>query len=385
MKRLLLSLAPSALLLALPAPAEVIERVVAKVNGDIVTLTEFTARQVQAAQAARVTPERIESFLRENNARILQEAIDDLLILQKGADLGIRLRPEYIREVLDGIKKENNLETEEAFQEALRREGMTLDDLKRNIERSIVTRQVLGREVDSKIQVSDAEALKEYEARRADYSRPASVRLQEIVVRGPEASETARGLIARVRAGEDFAALARAHSSAATRDAGGDLGRIAHGELAPEIEKIAFGLAPGAVSEPIPVPDGYRLLRLVERNEAGVVPYDEAKAELVKQLGASRRAEAYKAFVEGLRKSAIVDIRVREVPLQVNLQSSGSLLEPLAEMPGTPRPTVPKPAERPRAADEEFATSPQARPERVAPPGARPSPSPTPTPPPPGR
>ena len=94
----------------LPPAAEVVERVVARVNGDIVTLSEFEARQVAEVQARRViAPERIEAFLRDNNARILQEAIDELLILQRGEELGIRLRPEYVQEVIEGIKKENNI------------------------------------------------------------------------------------------------------------------------------------------------------------------------------------------------------------------------------------------------------------------------------------
>src|SRR5262245_10982321 len=116
--------------LALPVPAEIVERVIAKVNGDIVTLTDFTARQVAEAQAARVTPDRVEAFLRENNARILQAAIDDVLILQKAADLGMKMRPEYIKDVIDNIKKENNVESDEAFAAQLQREGLTLDELK---------------------------------------------------------------------------------------------------------------------------------------------------------------------------------------------------------------------------------------------------------------
>jgi parvulin-like peptidyl-prolyl isomerase len=384
MKRLLLLIVPSALLLALPAPGEIVERVIVKVNGDIITLTDFAARQVQAAQAARIAPERAEQFLRENNARILQEAIDDLLITQKAADIGIRMRPEYVKDAIETIKKENNFASEEAFQEALRREGLTLDELKRNIERSMVSRQVLYREVESKVTVGDAEALKDYEAHRAEYERPASVHLQEILVKS---EAEARNLAARARAGEDFAALARANSAAASRAAGGDLGRIARGEMNPELEKEAFALAPGAVSEPIAVADGFRVLKLVERNEAGVVPFEEAKPEIVKRLGQTRRAEEYERFVQGLRKNATIDIRVREVPLQVDLTSSGSLLEPLAETPAAAAaaPGAPaaarRPSEPPPADDAEISTTPQARPERVAPP-SKPVPSPTPTPPP---
>jgi len=88
--------------LAAGAPAEVIERVVVRVNGAVVTQSEFQARQVAAVQAARVPPERIEQFLRENNAKILQEAIDDLLLVQRADEIGVRLSPAYINEVVQG-------------------------------------------------------------------------------------------------------------------------------------------------------------------------------------------------------------------------------------------------------------------------------------------
>jgi parvulin-like peptidyl-prolyl isomerase len=375
----------SLLLLAAPGGSELIERVIVKVNGEIVTLSDFTSRQIAAAQAARVTPDRVEAFLRENNARILQEAIDELLIVQHAADLGVRMRPETIAEILESIKKENNIASDEELQEQLRREGMGLDDLKRNIERSVLTRQVLLREVDSKVNVTEADARQEYETHKADYARPASVALQEILVSGDDAQAQALELARRARGGEDFAGLARAHSSAPTRDAGGELGRIARGEMNPEIEKVAFALAPGEVSEPIPVSGGYRILRVSARSDDSVAPFAEVQADILRRLTQQRRTSEYERFLEGLRTTAIIDIRVREVPMQVALPTTGSLLEDPAESLAGPKPATAPAATQPAAEDAEFTTTPQARPERVAPePPAAPRPSPTPTAPPPG-
>src|SRR5262249_27212508 len=147
-------------------------------------------------------------------------------ILQKAADLGMKMRPEYIKDVIDNIKKENNVESDEAFAAQLQREGLTLDELKRNIERSILTRQVISREVDQKLQVGEPEARADYEARRSDYTTPARVRLQEILVRSERGDAKARAeeVVRRVRAGEDFGQLAREYSSSPTRAAGGELG-----------------------------------------------------------------------------------------------------------------------------------------------------------------
>jgi parvulin-like peptidyl-prolyl isomerase len=106
------------LLLPAGARAEIIERVVAKVNGQIITLSDFQSRQIAAAQAARVDPATVGAFLRQNNARILQEAIDELLIIQKAEDAGIKAPPQWIDEAIEGIRKENNIASDEQFQDS---------------------------------------------------------------------------------------------------------------------------------------------------------------------------------------------------------------------------------------------------------------------------
>src|SRR5690349_18373702 len=128
------------LLLAASAHAVVLERVIAKVNGEIVTLSELEQRQIAAAQAANVPADKVEAFLQEKSGEILQEVIDDLLLSQKAEDLGIKVRPEALDQVMADIKKENKITSDEQFQAELAREGVTAEALRRNIERSIVRR-----------------------------------------------------------------------------------------------------------------------------------------------------------------------------------------------------------------------------------------------------
>src|SRR6266536_3181927 len=310
-------LLPSLLVLSgAPVSAEILERIIVKVNGEIITQTEFQARQLAAAQAARVEPDRVGQFLRENNAKILQEAIDDILLVQRAEDAGLRLPPHYIDDVIDGIKKDNKIESEAQFQEQLAREGMTLEDLKRNIERSIVRRQILSRDIEGKIKVSDSEGRAEYDKRIADFTKPATVSLLEILVKdegGADALARAREILERARAGEDFASLARIYSASPTKSTGGDLGRLAHGDLNPELEKIAYALPVGAVSDPIPSGGGYRILKVTEKTEGSVVPFDQAKEAIKQRVMHERWAKEYDVYIQDLRKKAIVDLRVREV------------------------------------------------------------------------
>ncbi len=317
--KIVLAVTPSLLLASPPLSAEMLERVVAKVNGDIVTLTEFTQRQVAAAQAARISPDGVAGFLRQNNARILQEAIDDLLVVQRAEELGIQLRPEVLDSFIEDIKTENHIQSEDELLAQLREEGMTLNDLKRSIERSVLRRQVLMADLESKTRVSDEELVAAYEERRTtEFSRPATVKLQEMVLEGENARQEAEALVARLRAGEDFAALAQLYSSAPSRAAGGDLGTIAIEEMNASHKQTISALQPGDISDPIPTADGaYQILRLVEKNPASVAPYEEVKENLRARLTRERMDKEYAAYIERLRQPANIEVKIREAQTEV--------------------------------------------------------------------
>ena len=284
-----------------------------------------------------------------------------------------------MRKIIEDIKKENKLETDAELQEQLQREGMSMDDLKRSVERSYLRRQVLQREMEPKVAVSEEDAYAEYLARKAEYTRPPSVTLAEIVVLGEDARAKAEALIARARAGEDFAALARAYSKAPSAKGGGELGRLNQGEMNPELEKQAFALAKGSVSEPLAQGDGFRILKLVDKTEGSVVPFAEAKEEIRRRLGEERIQKEYQAYMDTLRQKAIVSdtgprgaasalrSRARERPPR--------LPAPRGRPPARSRPKAPLPrrpeasgAAAPAADEAEIITSPQSAPERIAPP-----------------
>ena len=384
-KPVLLSLS---LLVALQpfAGAELVERVIVRVNGDIVTQSEFEARQVASVQAARIGASEVERYLRENNAKILQEAVDELLLVQRAAELGYKVPATYLDEVIEGIKKENNIANDDELRAQLRREGMSIADLRRNIERSVLRRQVLQRELESKTIISEPEARADYDAHLGDYTREPSVHLEEILLKGdgPETKNKAEALVARARAGESFTDLAKSQSQGATASSGGDLGTLARGDIAPDLAALAFSLEAGGISEPVLQGGGYRILKLVEKKEGSVVPFAEAREEINRRLSQERISTVYEEYLVGLRKTALVDLKVREVPLQVELPTGPGLEAPsLGQAPpgaAAAAPTPVAPPTSPAAEVEEFSTSPQAQPERIVPPAAPGAPSPAPTP-----
>ena len=225
LKRLTVRLTLPALLalltpLALPAVSglqagEIIEQVLVKVNGDIVTKTEFETRQVAAlrqrpelANASETSPE-LRKAIAEVTPTLILEAVDELLLVQRGREMGLALGNQQFNQIVENIKKQNNLEDEARFQSALTQEGMTMAELRRNLERQMFVSQVQQRDVVEKISVTEEESRAYYAAHRQEFTTPSEITLREILIEVPV---TERGINAAAddEAKEEAESLAQA-------------------------------------------------------------------------------------------------------------------------------------------------------------------------------
>src|SRR3954471_10050545 len=181
-------------LAAVAAPrGEIIEQILVKVNGDIFTKSDLEQRQIaalrQKGQAFDLKSDPANTQLRkaldEITPQIMVEAVDEMLIVQRGKELGYTLSDQQFKGVLDNIRKENKIETDEQLQAALKAENMTMADLRRNLERSMIAQKVQQNEVLSKIGVTDDEARRYYEAHLKEFTTAPTVTLREILVAVP--------------------------------------------------------------------------------------------------------------------------------------------------------------------------------------------------------
>src|SRR5947207_6378263 len=169
---------------------EIIEQILVKVNGEIFTKSDLEQRQVAALRQkgqqidlkSDPSNQQLRKALDEITPQIMVEAVDEMLLVQRGKELGYKLSDEQFKGVLDNIKKENKLESEEQFQAALKAEGITMVDLRRNLERSMLVQRVQQNEVMGKIGVSDDEARKYYDSHLNEFTTPQSITLREILV-----------------------------------------------------------------------------------------------------------------------------------------------------------------------------------------------------------
>jgi len=316
----------------LPARAgqEVIERILVKVNGDILTKTDLEQRQIAALRqrnqpfnpADLQNDERLKTILAEITPEILVNAIDELLIVQRGKELGYRLSAEQFDETLASIKKENKLETEEQFQAALKQEGMTLDDLRRLLEKEFLIRRVQA-DIGQNIQLTEDQARAYYDAHPAEFTKAATVTLREILVEAPpfvrdgqrvvnaaeeeRLAERAAGIRTRLLAGEDFAKVAAEVSDAPSKANGGLIGPLDLADLAPALQEQLKKLKPGEISEPLRSARGYQILKVEELAEPSLQPFDQVRDLIADKVYVEKRNTEFDAYIRKLRAQAIIE------------------------------------------------------------------------------
>jgi parvulin-like peptidyl-prolyl isomerase len=301
----------------------IIEEIVAKVNGDIVTRTELGRgrRELEKRlKAGGLNGGALQQEMQNREKDLLKERIDELLLVQKGKEIGINVDPE-ISKYLAEIQRQLGIADPEKFQAAVRQEvGMPFEDYKQDMKNDLLRQRVIGQEVGSRIQMTRAELTKYYEEHKKEFVRQEQVFLREIFVStegkdaaGKAAAEKkAKDLVARARKGEKFPELARDNSDSQSAKQGGDIGAWKKGELEKALEDAVFTHDRGYVSDPIvrtsPTP-GFLILKVEERFKSGQAEFEEVENEVREKLYGPRMQPAIKEYLTRLRQNAFLEIK----------------------------------------------------------------------------
>jgi len=321
-----------ALLASAPAGAQqIIEQVLVNVNGDILTKTDFEQRQVAVLRNrpelnnATAESEELRKAVAEVTPQLILEAVDELLLIQRGRELGLALGDEQFNSIVENIKKQNNLDNEERFQAALKQEGMTMADLRRQLERQMFVSEVQRRDVVDKISVTEEEARAYYESHKPEFTTPTEVTLREIVIdvpvtdRGVNAAQDdaakakAEDLRKRLLAGEPFAALAAEQSDAPSKANGGLIGPISRDELAAALQADLDAMKVGDLTAVIRTQRGYQILKLESRTDTRIRPYEEARDDISNKVGEEKMRGERLKYLEKLRALATITWRNDEL------------------------------------------------------------------------
>src|SRR5437868_11719967 len=226
-----------AVVLVPAARSEILEQVLVKVNGEIFTKTDLETRQVteirqRGKQIDLSTPqgnEELRKAIAEVTPTLLVSVVDEMLIVQRGKELGYRVSEEQFKQILDNLKTQNKIENDEQLVAALKQENMTMADLRKNLERTVIAQRVQQAEVFGRVGVTDDEAHKYYDTHMSEFTTPSSVMLREILITVPTdargvnaaADDTAKAKAEearkRVVAGEAFDKVAAELSDSASK------------------------------------------------------------------------------------------------------------------------------------------------------------------------
>jgi peptidyl-prolyl cis-trans isomerase SurA len=319
----------------------VVEEIIARVNNEIITRSEYIRSRDQLKQEVQQQdPANADHDFSEKQKDVLRDLIDQQLLLQKGKDLGITGDTELVKR-LDEMRKEMKLETMEELEKAAEAQGASYEEFKQNLRNQIVTQRVIGQEVGSHLAMNKEDEKKFYEQHRAEMERPEQVRLSEILIapKTPPAKPVADGEAAKadppsssvsqtdtdaalaaaqakandvldqIHKGAKFEDLAKKYSDGPSAKDGGDLSYFKRGTLAKELEDKVFAMKAGEMTDVIRTKQGYVILQVSEHQTAGIPTLKEVEPRIQDALYMQKLQPALRAYLTSLREDAFIDIK----------------------------------------------------------------------------
>ena len=296
----------------------VVEEIIARVNNQIITRTDYLREQQQLKDEAQQDPSRSEQMLAEGQKDVLRGLIDRQLLLEKGKDLGITADTELIKR-LDEMRKQMKLESMDDLEKAAAAQGVSFEDFKQNLKTEIITQQVIQREVGSRINIGKQEEQRFYEQHKPELARPEAVRLSEILIstekagddqhKIEEAKAKADAVLKEIRAGADFSAVAKRESQGPSAADGGDLGYFERGKLAKQLEDLTFTMKKDQVSDVVHTKQGFVILKVADHVSPGIPPLSEIEPRVQEAVYMQKLQPALREYLKKLREEAFIDIK----------------------------------------------------------------------------
>ncbi|MHB8527037.1 MAG: peptidylprolyl isomerase [Candidatus Acidiferrales bacterium] len=325
MKKLSIVLSGFALVFTLPlfvhAKGTIVEEIIARVNNDIITMSDYEKAEGSLRSEAKqdcqgCTPEQINEMVAKEKKNLLRDLIDQSLLVQRAKDLNISVETDVVKR-LDQVRQQNKLPSMDALQKAVESQGMSWEDYKSQLRNSILTQKVISQEVGSTVRIGSDEVQKYYDAHKNEFVKPEEVDLSVIFFstenKTPEEvaaiRKKAEGVLKRLKSGDDFGQIAKRVSEGPTSSDGGELGTFKRGELAPDLEKAVFSLKKGDLTDIIHTTNGLQILRVNQHFNAGLQPLSKVEQEVENALYEQKIQPALRKYLTQLRKDSYVVVK----------------------------------------------------------------------------
>ena len=312
----------SIILLCLPVYAEVVDRIVAVVNDEIITLYEFN----EAFEPYRKNIENTykgndkDALIKQTQEAFFQRLIDKMLIEQEAKKKGISdtVKEEDIMGVIQDMLTKQNLSMQD-FLKNLANEGSSIESIKKDIRSQMIRMRLLRREVKDKIIVTDGEMGEYYNRHRQEYEGKESVRMKQLLLLLPPGADKtvkmklkneALRLRELIIKGESFDVLTAKYSKGPAAAQGGDVGFIERGTIIPEVEAMAFSLPVDQVSEVIESNIGFHIIKVVDKKGAGLKPITMVREEIKAKLEEEKLDKKFEEWISSVRAKSHIEIKL---------------------------------------------------------------------------
>jgi len=302
--------------LAVPGgSAKVVDRIVAQVNDDIITLSDLNREMAELREdlATKYSGERLEEEIKKAEKDVLDALIQEKLLLQKATELGFSANVDIqVAAFIEKVRKENNVKDMQEFERLLNQQGRSLPGFREMIRKKIITDGLIQELVGSHITVLTTEIEKFYREHAREFTKPEEVALSEIVIPVEGAEDEAKTKADEVRQqilkGESFATLASQYSKGRTASKGGSIGTYVTAKLNPETARAIADVKESEVTPALKTKEGYVIYRVDTRKAASLVPLEEVKQEIQTQLWRQKFNPELQRFVAQLKEDAYIQI-----------------------------------------------------------------------------
>ena len=302
--------------------ALMIDRIVARVNDEVITLSELHEEGLPLFERLRETysGQELARQVRQAERDFLEQLILKRLQLQYANQIGLTAAESDITAALKDVLARNNL-TQEQLVGLLTKEGFSLQDYKDRLREQIILARLMNQAVRSRVSIDARDIEAYYQAHVGEFNRPDEVKVQHIFFRldptvaQPDSAavhDRARQVLDEARNGSDFGGLARRHSEDATAQLGGDLGIIRRGQALPEFEEVIFTLREGEISDVIRTPNGLHIVKVEAVASGESRSLAEVKAEIERRLVHTKMEKRFEEWASELRDRAFIEITLHE-------------------------------------------------------------------------
>jgi parvulin-like peptidyl-prolyl isomerase len=306
---------------ALSLAADIVEEIVAVVNDDIITLSQFKKynESIHNMLRQQFQGEELDKQFEKAKTEMMNSMVTDLLLLQAAKQKQFTVA-EQVKSALSNIKKENNFDTDEQLREALTRQGMDYNEFVKQIEENMMRQAVILSEVDRAIVVDESEVVAYFKLHPEQFVDPEEYKLRGIYLesggRSKEDLEAKKQAISsRLKTGGDFAALSVELSDSPLKETKGDLGTIQKGQIDKTLGLAVEKLKTGEISPWIQAKTGWYILKLEEKKDSRQKPFEEVKKDVEQKLFQDKRTKKLDEYLKQIREKSYIKI-IKASPLE---------------------------------------------------------------------